>query len=91
MRVAFTEIVLSSSRNMDKIWAMAMNFSSTKPVKWLKSSSGVSKKCAYGEGWSVGGVLSTNLGARPLTQEGFYGILMDKGTLKRKKKGQNGS
>lgn len=34
----------------------------------------------------MGGVLSTNLGARPLTQEGFYGILMDKGTLKRKKK-----
>lgn len=68
---------------MDKIWNMAMNFSSTKPMIWLKSSSGAAKKGVYGEGWSVGGVLST-------TPTNTGGFLMDKGTLKRKK-GQNGS
>lgn len=40
----------------------------------------------FGEGLSVDGVLSTSSGAHPLTLEGFYGILIDKDTLKRKKK-----
>lgn len=41
----------------------------------------------FGEGWFV--VVSCQPTQEPtltLTLEGFYGILMDKGTLKRKKK-----